>query len=480
MAGYGTNVLLARVGPETLGFYGFLLLLVSLINTFFVLGGSNVLVNFYPSTDDAQKRVFLRTYAILLVAFSSCCLGLFLAIPQLVELVFGRRLDAPVVLYLIILLPVLLAQFMVWGILQAELRFKVLAFSQNSVSWLYLSLLAVALVVGLLRPTPDGGSSKALLTVVVAANCASILVGLFSIRLPTTSATGPSPVLSLPGGFWAFALTLHCGTLLNFVILNAAPLFVIRELGLRDLGYFRAVAVLAQFVAWVPMVLDRLFYPSVCELVRTQQPVTHLYDRFARLYLASSSVIAMILILFSGELLAVFGRTFTDSGVALLQLMSAGALLSAPMMYLNFALVTAHQKTAHTMGTYAIGAVTAVALYSALVPRLGLLGVGIAYFLMQLVMLGLSVILARRFTRIPFPTRSYLIALVALAVGFGGSLLWPGGSLVHLTLKVGVLSGFLVLAVTLRLITRHELKELIESAWPWRAGRGGVVANSDT
>ncbi len=120
IAGYGTNVLLARMGAATLGFYGLLLLIVSLINTFFVLGGSNVIVNFLPKIEGPQKREFLGSYAVLIVAFSSCCLGVFLLFPRLVELVFGHRVEVPVVRYMVILLPVLIAQFFVWGVLQAE------------------------------------------------------------------------------------------------------------------------------------------------------------------------------------------------------------------------------------------------------------------------------------------------------------------------------------------------------------------------
>jgi len=38
--GFGTNVILGRAGPETLGFYGFLMVTYSLVSTFSVLGGT--------------------------------------------------------------------------------------------------------------------------------------------------------------------------------------------------------------------------------------------------------------------------------------------------------------------------------------------------------------------------------------------------------------------------------------------------------
>ena len=39
VAGFCTNVVLSRMGAETLGFYSVLMLLVSMIQTFFVFGG---------------------------------------------------------------------------------------------------------------------------------------------------------------------------------------------------------------------------------------------------------------------------------------------------------------------------------------------------------------------------------------------------------------------------------------------------------
>jgi O-antigen/teichoic acid export membrane protein len=164
----------------------------------------------------------------------------------------------------------------------------------------------------------------------------------------------------------------------------------------------------------------------------------------------------------------VFGRVFSDSGYVVLQLMSAAALLSVPVTYLNFAVVTAYQKTIHTMIAYAVGAVGAVCFYAISVSEFGLVGVGIAYLLVQLLMLGLSVFLARRVAGVSFPTRSYLIALCALGVAFSGSLAWPGTSVMHSVFKVGMVSVFVLLAATFKLMTPHEFLDLVKTVAPWR------------
>jgi O-antigen/teichoic acid export membrane protein len=467
-AGFCTNILLARIGPVALGFYGLLMLIVSVINTFFVLGGPNVIVNYLPKTPGSLKGAFLLQYAVVVVLFSASCLALGLVFPGLIRLMFGSHLQVPVIRYMGLLLPILVLQFLVWGVLQADLRFRVLAVSQNSISWFYCLLIAGAIGVGALGPGRVGDHSAMLVMIVAVANGLAILVGVFFVRVEGARSAVKSARLSFPQGFWTFVLTLHAGTLLNFMVTNAGPLFVVQNLTLADLGYFRAVAVLAQFVGWVPMVLDRSFYPTVCELVRSGKSVDRFYERFARLYLTTSSFIALVLMLFSRELLAVFGRSFSDAGFVLLELMCAAGMLCAPLIYLNFALVTAHQKTVHTMGAYAVGAASAILFYGVLVQRYGLVGVGVAHLLLQLVMLGAAILLARRFTDVPFPTRSYLIAGCALVIGLTGSLLWPEPSIAHVAFRAGMLGVFVVLASVLRLLTPRECAEMLEALAPRR------------
>jgi O-antigen/teichoic acid export membrane protein len=465
-AGFCTNVVLGRVGPETLGFYGFLMLMVALINTFFVFGGPNILVTFFPRIDESIRPAFIIACATVVFGFGCLLFSLCLLFPSLLELVFGRQLGVPVPLYLAIMLPILLMQFLFWAILQAGLEFKILAVSQNSVSWVNFILVAAMLTAGLLTPAGGAEQRTILLFAVIVANCMPILLGVFYIHKRYTSRWSSHARWYLPEGFWRFALSLHGGAWLNFFIVNAAPLFIVRDLGLRELGYFRAVSILAQFVGWVPMVLDKPFYATVCKLLSTNKPLNHVYERFSRLYMISSSVVALVLLLFSRELLGVFGKSFSDSSHLLLLILCAGSLLSSPIIYLNYALVTAYQKTAQTMGAYAIGAASSVLLFGILVPRFGLVGIGVGYFLLQLVMMLTAVHLANRFTHVSFPLRGYSITGYTLAVGLIGSLVWPVVGITEIVCKLGLAAVFVLLLFRVGLVTKLELVELVEIVMP--------------
>ncbi|MEK7250761.1 MAG: polysaccharide biosynthesis C-terminal domain-containing protein, partial [Bacteroidota bacterium] len=172
------------------------------------------------------------------------------------------------------------------------------------------------------------------------------------------------------------------------------------------------------------------------------------------------------IILFTRELLSVFGKEFSDGAYFLLIMLSAGYLISTPFIQINFALVTAHLKTPHTMAAYAIGAVSAIVLYSTFVPKYGLMGIAIAFMSLQVTMFVLSVWLTWRFTRSRFPARAYLITLCAMSVGLVGAHYFGAVSILNTTIKVGLFAAFFVLFIATKLVTKEEVKEMLAVVLP--------------
>jgi len=470
-AGFCTNVILGRVGVETLGFYSMLMLLVSMVQTFFVFGGSNVLVNFLPNLTAEQKPRYVFSYTVIAYIAGAVFLAICLLFPSVLQLVFRTELNVPIARYLMILVPILLAQAMVWAILQAELEGTVLAVSHNSVSWFYFATVGILALIGAVTAGTSGSVNEYIFIAVVLANLASFGIGAYFLKREYFNVRRVRWSWFLPDGFWRFTFGLHFGTLFNFMIANAAPLFILRELGLRELGYFRAAAVFAAFVNWVPGVFDKSFYPSFCNLVGKKLPTEEVYGRFSRLNAMSSGLVALILILFTRELLGIFGKEFSDGAYFLLIMLAAGYLISTPFIQVNFALVTAHLKTPHTMAAYAIGALSGIILYSTLVPQFGLMGIAIAFMALQVIMFLLSVALTWHFTRSPFPTRAYLITLLAVAIGFLGAKYFGSISVLNTAIKGGLFAGFFLLLIMTRLITRSEIVEMLSVVLPKRLMR---------
>jgi O-antigen/teichoic acid export membrane protein len=466
VTGFFTNVILGRIGAETLGFYSLLMLIVSMIQTFFVFGASNVLVNYLPNLTADTKPRFVLSYSILVYAVGTLLLAICLLFPSVLQLVFRQELNMPIGMYMTILVPILLAQVLVWAILQAELEGTVLAVSQNAVSWFYFLSIGLMVMLGLLSTTTQIGLNSNIFVVVVVSNLVALAIGAFFIGREYISIPSIAKSWFLPPGFWTFTVSLHFGTLFNFMISNAAPVFILRELGLRELGYFRAASVFAAFVSWVPSVFDKSFYPSFCNLVSKRLPTDKAYARFSRLNAISSSIVALVIILFTRELLSVFGKEFSESSYFLLIMLSAGFVISTPFIQINFALVTAYLKTPHTMAVYALSAVAGIILYGSLVPRYGLEGIAMAFIALQAILFVLSWGLTWYFTHSRFPLRPYLITLCVVCVGLIGAHNFGSLSIANVVIKLG-LSGVLVLVlISTKLVTKAEIKEVFSVILP--------------
>ncbi len=471
--GFCTNVMLGRVGPETLGFYSLLMLLVSMIQFFFVLGGPNVFVNYLPSLSLEQRPRFVFTYTVIVYVAGAFFLAVALLYPSIMHVVFRSELNVSVGTYLTVLVPILLAQALVWAMLQAELEGFSFAVSQNSVSWFYFAGVGMMALTGILGAgrrldSVSGALNGYIFLAVVLANSIALMIGAFGLKKGHIGFHTLRQRWFLPDGFWKFTLALHFGTLFNFVIANAAPVFILRELGLRELGFFRAASVFAAFVIWVPGVFDKSFYPSFCNLVINKLPTDEVYGRFSRLNATASGLVALVILLFTRELLSVFGKEFGDEAYFLLSALSAGYLISTPFIQINFALVTAHLKTPHTMGAYALGAGAGIVLYAALVPKYGLAGIAAAFILLQLIMLFISVVLTRHFTRSPFPTRAFLTTLLATGMGLLGSHYFGALSWQNALIKSALFVLFFMLLIVAKLITKEEFREMLSVVIPQR------------
>jgi O-antigen/teichoic acid export membrane protein len=456
--GFCTNVLLGRMGAETLGFYSMLMLIVGVVQTFFVFGGSNVLVNYLPALSPAQRPRLILSYGAIVLIFGFALLALCLTFPAIMELLFRTELNISINRYLLLLVPVLLVQALVWAVLQAELEGVGLAISHNSVSWFYFFNVVTLILLGFLSAAGD--QRDYVFAAVLLSNVISLGIGLYFLRREYFRRQGSEALWFLPRGLWQFTTTLHMGTLFNFMIANAAPVFILRELGLRDLGYFRAASVFAGFVTWVPGVFDKSFYPSFCNLVRRNLPTDDEYAKFSRLNAFSSGVIALVIMLFTRELLGVFGKEFSEGAYFLLTALAVGYAVSTPFISINFALVTAHERTTQTMVAYAVGAIAGVALYASFVPTLQLKGIAFAFILLQVIMLLLSIWLVRKYCPTRAPIRAHLMTFVVVVFGAVGASLFGDVSLANTFVKVVLFASFFFAVIATKLITLKELKEV--------------------
>ncbi len=460
--GFGTNVLLGRTGPDALGFYGLLGVTLSVITTFFVLGGNHVVITYLPKVEPSLRNRFLGTYAVVVIGAAALLLVACLVEPRLLRALYGPSLRLPVVAYLAVLLPVGVAQTLVWSTMQARLQLRGLAVSQQAVPILTCSVVVAVIALGELTERPSLLASRPfLLFTVLAANAVSLVVGagvLIRTRPQPTAATGMRRRY-LPEGFWRFTLSFHLATVLFFLIRNGDQIMVLRELGLTELGYYRSAFVVSQLIAWFPTAMDWTIYPALCNLEEQDQAAA--YERFASLNALGTSVIGVVILLFSPEILAMFGRSVSSDSRAVLLLLGGSMVVSAPFVNLNHSVILSRKRVAPVLAGNAASAVVAVIAYTVLGSRHGLVGVGVAFALLQLTMLLISMWMTSCWTNLWLPGRAFRLSLAALVYGVAGALAWSRPGTATLVVRAAMAVAFLPALMLTRVAARKEVVELL-------------------
>lgn len=470
--GFGTNVVLGRIGPELLGFYGFLTLTVSLVSVFFVLGGANVLINYLPKRRRDEKLGFLLAYGGIALGAAALFLGVAAAFPVLLDVVYGTVAESSVLGYVALFVPLGVLQTLAWSALQADLDLRVQAVSQQLVSSVNFAFLAIVAVGGWLDGPVTSGRRLVLVSMLIA-NAASLGVALWRLSTRQFRAWGSPRSLALAPGFWRFNLFFHASTLAQFAVRSLDQVYVLRQFGFAAMGYYRGALVLAQLGNFILVVTDRAFYSTFCNVDPSEQP--RLHARFVRLNAIGSALVGVVLLTFSRELLTIFGESVTSDSQTLLLLLGSAILLAFPITSVNNALVAARERMNLIFVNNVIGAVAAWTLYETFA-RSEVVGVGWAFAILQLLMLFVSSVTARRATGVPFSLTAAAVSAVAVAVGVTVALVLDDISPATLALKVVACAAFVPLLLAARLVTVAELRDLAVLMVPGYRARESTAA----
>ena len=373
---YGTNVILGRTSPETLGTYGFLGVLMSVVATFFMFGGSQVIVKFLPELDSEKARAFLFTYATLTFAVASTLLFLIILNPATLAYLTRREIDVRFLPYLCVLAPIVLIQQISLAALQARMEIKWMSIVSKLTPVLYFfCFLALKLSLG--SHFAKHGF-LAIIVVVIGSNVISLLLAVHQVWTKVVGQMEPLIQVFLPRGFWYFATVVHLSTIAIFILDSFDQALVVSRFDLSELGLYRAPLVTAQFVRWMPLVLTQTVLPLFSNLLAKQeeQYIRFAYARLTRYGIVSTSAVALILVLFSRQVLGLFGEAYVASS-SVLAILSGAFILSA-ISTVNSSMIVATGRVGWGTASGLIGATTQIFLSLMLVDRLGLNGIAIA------------------------------------------------------------------------------------------------------
>jgi O-antigen/teichoic acid export membrane protein len=385
---YGTNIVLGRISPEALGTYGFLAVLISLVATLFTFGGSQVIVRFLPQLESEKKGAFIFSYTILAFGLAASLLFLVLLSPATLAYLTGSGIDMRFLPYLGGLVPIVLVQQISMAVLQAWMEIKWMSIARKLAP--ILSFLCFSALLLFLRGYFANHVFPVIIAVVIGSNVLSLLVALYKVWTKVIRQIEPRIHVFFPQGFWYFATIVHLSTLVIFVLDNFDQALVAGYFDLSELGLYRASLVTAQFVRWMPLVLTQTMLPLFSNLLAKweRRYIRVVYARLTRYGVLVTSVVGLILILFSRQILCLFGEAYTASS-SVLVILSTVFILSA-ISTVNSSMIVATGRVGWGVASGLIGSVSQIFLSLMLVDRLGLNGIAIAKVSNLLCITGLN------------------------------------------------------------------------------------------
>ncbi len=449
---YLTNVLLGQISPEALGAYGSIALFVSLVDSFFLLGGRQTLIRFLPELPSEKQLPFLLANLVLIAGTSLVCGTLLFLNPALVSGGLGEEFSPGLGVVLVLLVLCVILFNVCLGLLQARMEIRWTALAERMIvvvnfgGAVVLFLFSRADAFKFFLPILAGIFLTSYATPVVAS------VGHLKRALPPWPR---SPRLYLPRGYASFVLWAEVGVASYFIQDRLDQVLVLAHFNLAQLGLYRASLVTAQLVRWLPLALSPTLLPTFVNLlaIGDHTALGRAYERLMRYGTLATSLIALTLILFAGSVLSLFGRDYA-SGSLTLVILSAGFIPSFMLaVSTNAALARGGIGWVTLNGLIAAG--VQILLSLELVNLWGPAGAALAKVSGLVLLAGLNAAYAWRFASLA-PGRGTLVLLALdaslILLGIG----WTADSGFLLMRNILLLAAFAAAVLSLRIVGPAE------------------------
>jgi O-antigen/teichoic acid export membrane protein len=334
-------LLLGRTGPEALGAYALVQVLIGVVTTFVVYGGSPVLSVFMPKISSAVDRGrFFSTYLVLLIAFMAVVLAIFRLYPPLFQYLLQRDFDMRDYGWFILLSVLIVATETLANTASGLMLIKVTSIARQMMRLILLPLVAVLFIFnrslllnhGMTWITGGFMAGYALA-------CATCIIGIrkenrFSFQWG----------FYLPAGFWSFSLATMAGTVFTFLYGNFDRLAVLSIQDVAGLGMYQAVLSVNHLIDLVPQMFGGSLVPMFSSLLATGKEGAIL-KAYSMLQTAGSTLMtlsALLLISFSREILGLFGDGY-ESYVYLLVIFCVASVFRS-LFFGNTPILIAYEK----------------------------------------------------------------------------------------------------------------------------------------
>lgn len=468
--GFLTKVILSRLlgaqGPEALGILQLMTLLVTTVQTFFLFGGANVVVNFIPRAAARDKSAFIVSYLGIAAAFAVVFFAAVLIWPQILAFVLLQKSSGPAVvseqtilLFLLLFIPIVIIQTLTIAVLQGEMELAAAARTQYGVqtATFALTLGAVYAIRANLLPLP-----LAVAATVLGAYALSLLSAAPAL-IRVVRRWRLSVRWHLPARFWRFTATVHVLTIAGFFFNGVDQIFILYYFGsAASVGLYAAPLTVATYALWAPNLFTGAMYPFFINLVARRDFATlrGAYQRYTAITGVIVAFFGLVSGLFAPQILTLFGsKQYSTTSLPLMQVFALMFTLLASCAYVpTAALITAHEDIWINLLMNVLALAVRVGLYIPLAARDGLLGVAISNAVSLAVLnLGTLAFSAARY-HISIPARQHVVSLlggaILLASFAAAAVLSPRLLLAERVLALAV---FTLVVARLGLVSRADL-----------------------
>lgn len=310
-AAFLISMLLGRIGPQALGAYAMVQILIAVITTFVVYGGSPVLSVFLPKLSTSGDRGrFVFSYLLILLLFMAAVLCFFWGFPGVLEFLLQREFYMRNYGWFVLLALAIAATETFANAASGLMLIKISALARQ-----VMRLVLLPLVFALFLFRRDlllAHTLPILLGGFLAGYMVAAMISLVGICLDKRFSLRPGWLI--PQGFWAFSAATMASTIFAFFYGNFDRIAVLSIQDLEGLGKYQAVLTINAFIEHIPGLVVPALTPTFSNLLvagyqKTFQTAFSLLCRWAVLPV---TVIALVTMGFSHTLLSLFGRNYAD------------------------------------------------------------------------------------------------------------------------------------------------------------------------
>jgi O-antigen/teichoic acid export membrane protein len=455
----GSNLLLARIGPQMLGVYGVLSVYVGLIASFFYFGGDTVVIRFIPDCREGERASFLVSYLGVILAVLSGCLVVVYFCPVVLRVMLGDS-GEQLRFLVICLAPLPIAFSMILASLKGmlEIRFSQIMSKLLPISTFiaYVGLYLTAERLMIVRPFAVIWTVYLLPMAVLGAIGAIRLFRLFgSARLR----------FFLPRGFWSYALATQQVGILFFLAYRLDYVLVLNYGGLELLGQYVAVMTVAGLVAMVNGFFMETLLPSLTNMLASGNTAgaAQVYMMHMRILLLVATAISCAIMVLAVPATSLMGTKYQSiQGLIILTAMIQG--IANPGVVGGTLLASVGQQRLG-LWSCALHLALFTGLFFLLWPDWKLAGAVIAYAVAVTASCGSMIAIALRVSPI-FPSVGNVwlrAALLDIAVCIISLHYKPLGVIAAALVWIGAMASFILLA-------RYNAAECKMLAWMFIPG----------